>query len=236
MPLRSDRQRQADRFTAGPGRARLGALSVCLLLLAGCVSIPTGPSVATFPGTGRSFDQFRADEGECRRYASDSIGGRDPARAQVDSALTSAAVGTAVGALAGAALGGSQGAATGAGVGLLVGGAAGASAANASSYGAQQRYDNAFLQCMYAKGHKVPSSGLARSSAPAPAARPPAPPVYTPPPPPPPPRSGQYGPPNSHDSRFTPPPPPPRDGPYGPPNGYDPRFSPPPPPPPNFRG
>ncbi len=215
MTLRSDRLRQAASLTAGPGRARLGALSACLLLLAGCVSIPTGPSVATFPGTGRSFDQFRADEGECRRYASDSIGGRDPARAQVDSALTSAAVGTAVGALAGAALGGSQGAATGAGVGLLLGGAAGAGAANASSHGAQQRYDNAFVQCMYAKGHKVPSTGLARSNAPAPVARPPVPPVYTPPPAP---RGGPYGPPNGYDPRFTTPPPPP-----------------PPPPPPNFR-
>ena len=70
-------------------RVRTGALAAALLALGGCVSIPTGPSVATFPGTGRSFDQFRADEADCRRHASDSIGGSDPSRAQASSAVTS---------------------------------------------------------------------------------------------------------------------------------------------------
>ena len=201
-----------------PGRARrmrTGALAAALLALGGCVSIPSGPSVATFPGTGRSFDQFRYDEADCRRYASDAIGGNDPSRAQTDSAVRSAAVGTAIGAVAGAALGGSQGAATGAGVGLLFGGAAGAGAANASGYATQQRYDNAFVQCMYAKGHKVPSTGLSRSAVPAPVARPPAPAAYKPP----------------LGAGFGPPPPPVKPGFYGPPAGYDPRFPPPPPPP-----
>ena len=197
--------------------AGLGAIAAALLL-GGCVSIPTGPSVATFPGSHRSFDQFRVDEAECRRYASDSIGGSDPTQAQADSAVKSAAVGTAVGALAGAALGGSQGAAAGAGVGLLFGGAAGASAANASGAIAQRRYDNAFVQCMYAKGNKVPSTGLTRSATPAPVTRP-APPAYYAPPPPP------SGPP----AYYTPPAP--AAGPYGPPAGYDPRVTPPPPPP-----
>ncbi len=194
------------RGARGLRRAGTSALIVALLALGGCVSIPTGPSVATFPGTGRSFDQFRADEADCRRYSSDSIGGSDPSRAQANSAVTSAAVGTAVGALAGAALGGSQGAATGAGVGLLFGGVAGAGAANASGYTTQQRYDNAFVQCMYAKGNKVPSTGLARSSAPVAAPRPPAPPVYSPPPPPP--KATVYGPPAGYDPRYPPPPPP----------------------------
>jgi len=189
IPLRDARHRR---------RMRNGALAAALLALGGCVSIPTGPSVATFPGTGRSFDQFRADEADCRRYSSDSIGGSDPSRAQANSAVTSATVGTVVGALAGAALGGSQGAATGAGVGLLFGGVAGASAANASGYTTQQRYDNAFVQCMYAKGNKVPSTGLARNSAPVTAQRPPAPP----------PKATVYGPPAGYDPRYPPPPPP----------------------------
>ena len=188
-------------------RVRTGALAAALLALGGCVSIPTGPSVATFPGTGRSFDQFRADEADCRRHASDSIGGSDPSRAQASSAVTSAAVGTAVGALAGAALGGSQGAAAGAGVGLLFGGAAGAEAANTSGYATQRRYDNAFVQCMYAKGNKVPSTGLSRSAPPLVAVRPPAPAVYAPPPPP---KAGFYGPPAGYDPRYPPPPPPAR--------------------------
>ncbi len=199
--------------------AGLGALAAALLL-SGCVSIPTGPSVASFPGSNRSFDQFRVDEADCRRYASDSIGGSDPTQAQADSAVKSAAVGTVVGALAGAALGGSHGAATGAGVGLLFGGAAGAGAANASGAIAQRRYDNAFMQCMYAKGHKVPSAGLARS---APAVVRPAPPAYYAPPPPPPRPPSYYAPPA------------PVAGPYGPPAGYDPRVTPPPPPPPGWR-
>ena len=75
--------------------AGLGALAAALLL-SGCVSIPTGPSVASFPGSNRSFDQFRVDEADCRRYASDSIGGSDPTQAQADSAVKSAAVGTVV--------------------------------------------------------------------------------------------------------------------------------------------
>lgn len=192
----------------GMRRLRACALAAALLAVGGCVSFPTGPSVATFPGTGRSFDQFRADEVDCRRYAFDSVGGNDPSRAQAGSAVRSAAVGTAVGALAGAALGGSQGAAAGAGVGLLFGGAVGADAANTSGYTAQQRYDNAFIQCMYAKGNKVPSTGLSRSAGPVTAPRPPAPAVYAPPPPPP--KAGFYGPPAGYDPRYPPPPPPAR--------------------------
>jgi len=201
------------RKTPVPGASMLAA---ALLALGGCVSIPGGPIVATFPGTGRSFDQCRSDDADCRRHATASIGGRDPSRAQADSAVQSAAVGTAIGAVAGAALGGSQGAATGAGVGLLFGGAAGAGAANASGQATQQRYDNAFVQCMYAKGHKVPSTGLSRSLAPGPIARPSVPPAYRPPveggfgPPPPPVKPGYYGPPAGYDPRFPPPPPPPR--------------------------
>lgn len=197
IPLRDARHRR---------RVRTGALAAALLALGGCVSIPTGPSVATFPGTGRSFDQFRADEADCRRHASDSIGGSDPSRAQASSAVTSAAIGTAVGALAGAALGGSQGAAAGAGVGLLFGGAVGAEAANTSGYATQRRYDNAFVQCMYAKGNKVPSTGLSRSAPRLVAVRPPAPAVYAPPPP----KAGFYGPPAGYDPRYPPPPPPAR--------------------------
>ena len=55
-----------------------------LLVLAGCVSLPTGPSVLVLPGTGKSFDQFRLDDMDCRAYAYQSIGGTttmDAARA-----------------------------------------------------------------------------------------------------------------------------------------------------------
>lgn len=154
-----------------------------LLGLAACVSMPTGPAVMVLPGTGKSFDQFRFDDGTCRQFAYDQIGGQTAAQAQENSAVTSAAVGTAVGAIAGAAIGGnSSGAAVGAGVGLLGGSMIGADAAQHSAYGAQRRYDIAYQQCMYAKGHRIPVAGRFSES-------PSGPPRtnYPPPPPPPPP-------------------------------------------------
>ncbi|HUO43515.1 MAG TPA: YMGG-like glycine zipper-containing protein [Burkholderiales bacterium] len=130
------------------------------VLVAGCTSMPSGPSVLVLPGTGKTFDQFRADDYECRQYASMQIGGVSPNQAAADSGVKSAAVGTAIGAAAGAAINGGNGAAVGAGTGLLVGAMAGAGAADVSSYTLQQRYDYGYEQCMYAKGHKVPVSGM----------------------------------------------------------------------------
>ena len=51
------------------------------LLAAGCVSLPSGPSVLVLPGSGSSFSEFRADENACRRYAYDYIGGRSAGQA-----------------------------------------------------------------------------------------------------------------------------------------------------------
>ena len=159
-----------------------------LLGLVGCVSMPTGPAVMVLPGTGKSFDQFRYDDGMCRQFAYEQIGGQTAARAQENSAVTSAAVGTAVGALAGAAIGGnSQGAAVGAGVGLLGGSMVGADAAQHSAYGAQRRYDIAYQQCMYAQGHRIPIAGRFSQTPPAP------PRTNFPPPPPPPPNQPPPG-------------------------------------------
>lgn len=157
------------------------ALIALPLALAACVSMPSGPSVMVLPGTGTSFEQFRQDEYQCRQYAGEQIG-QTPEGASDSSGLRSAAVGTAVGAVAGAAIGGRRGAGVGAGTGLMVGSMAGANTAQVSGYEAQKRYDNAFIQCMYAKGHRVPVSGRyapeRSNSPPAPAA-----PPYPPPPP-----------------------------------------------------
>jgi len=160
------------------------------LLLAACVSIPTGPSGMALPGTGKNFDQFRLDDMDCRQFAYVQAGGKSTEQAMTDSGVKSAAVGTAVGAAAGAAFDGGRGAAVGAGAGLLVGALAGSGAAESSAYGAQRRYDAAYMQCMYAKGHKIPVSGRFTSTNPAPVApvaapAPPAPSTYIPPPPPP---------------------------------------------------
>lgn len=151
-----------------------------LLLLAGCVSVPTGPSVMTLPGTGKSFEQFRFDEAECRQHAQRLTGGAE--RSAVDAGVRSAAVGTVVGAVAGAAIGGRDGAGIGAGSGLLLGSMAGTGTAQSSAYGTQRNYDNAFIQCMYAKGHKVPVSGAYTSGQAQPAGNsPPAAGHYPPP-------------------------------------------------------
>lgn len=148
------------------------------LLLGACVSMPSGPSVMVLPGTGKSFDQFRADEFECKQYASSQVGEASPDQVAGDSVARSAALGTVIGAVAGAAIGGQRGAGVGAGTGLAVGAMAGTGAGNTSAYSLQQRYDYAFQQCMYAKGHRIPVSGRFDST------RPTAPPAYAPPPPP----------------------------------------------------
>ncbi len=157
-------------------------------VLTACTSIPTGPNVMVLPGTGQSIERFRADEAWCKEDAFRQIGGRSAEQAQRDSAMTSAAVATAVGALAGAAIGGdSRGAAVGAGVGLVAGSASGNDAARRGEIGTQRQYDNAYIQCMYAKGHRVPVSGnLVSTRAPvqaSEAAIPPPPPGKPPAPP-----------------------------------------------------
>lgn len=127
-----------------------------ILFLGACTVMPTGPSMLVLPGTGRSMDSFRYDDNECRQYAYAQVGGTTTQQAANQAAVGSAVLGTAVGAVAGAAIGGSQGAAVGAGVGLVGGSAVGTSSAYASGYGTQRQYDNAYIQCMYAKGHRVP--------------------------------------------------------------------------------
>jgi OmpA family protein len=178
-----------------------------VVLLAGCASLPSGPSVMVLPGTGKNFEQFQADVAVCRQWAEQQTG-ISTKQASNTSTVSGAAVGTLVGAGLGAAVGAAAGspatgAAVGAGAGLFGGTAVGASNAVGARTTVQQRYDIAYLQCMYAKGNQIPVSGGARSSYSAQPA-----PSQAPPPPPPP------GPPAS-----TPPPPPPAGTPPPPPPG-----------------
>jgi len=129
-----------------------------IMLLAGCTVIPPNqPSVMVLPGTGKSFEQFRADNDVCRQFASEQLNGGTPDNAGIESGARSAALGTLLGAAAGAAINGGRGAAVGAGGGLALGGLAGAGAADSTSAQLQRRYDIGFQQCMYAKGHRIPS-------------------------------------------------------------------------------
>lgn len=135
-----------------------------MLMTASCATFPTGPSVMSLPGTSKNFDQFRMDDALCRQFASEQVGGVTGQQAGEQSAVKSAAVGTVLGAAAGALIGSTTGdmgtgAAIGAGSGLLLGSAAGSGYSWSSYYETQRRYDNAYLQCMYAKGNRIPVYG-----------------------------------------------------------------------------
>lgn len=155
-------------------------LSLSLLVIAGCATVPSGPSVMSLPGPGKSFDQFQIDDAACRQWAAQRIG-VSPQETISQNTATGAVLGTAIGAGLGAAIGAASGhagtgAAIGAGSGLLLGTASGASTGQYYGREAQRRYDIAYTQCMYAKGNDVP--GMVRRTRPA---------RRMPPPPPPPP-------------------------------------------------
>ncbi len=115
-----------------------------VVILSGCATMPTGPSVAVFPSPGKPFEVFQADDAVCRQWAQQQIGGVSPGQTANQNLATGATVGTLVGAAMGAA------------IGAATGGAGGAGAGAASGYQLQRRYDIAYQQCMYAKGNQIP--------------------------------------------------------------------------------
>lgn len=154
--------------------------ALLVLLLGGCATVPTGPSVMVMPPPGKPFEEFQADDAVCRQWAAQQIG-QTPQEAANKSTATGAAAGTLIGAGLGAAIGSAsghwgEGAAIGAGSGLLVGTATGANAGQVSGQEAQRRYDIAYSQCMYARGNQVPGMSGTQYRR-----------VRRPPPPPPPP-------------------------------------------------
>ena len=135
-------------------------LSLALLTAAGCASIPRGPSVMALPGSGKSFEQFQADDAVCRQWAAQRIG-QSPQETANQNVAAGAVAGTAIGAGLGAAIGSASGdvgsgAAIGAASGLLLGAASGAESGRYYGWEAQHRYDIAYTQCMYAKGNEIP--------------------------------------------------------------------------------
>ena len=169
-------------------------------LMGGCATLPDGPSVMVLPGSGKSFEQFQVDDLACRDFALYRIGGVNAQRALDESTAKTAAATALLGAAVGAAADGSHGAGVGAASGALVGTAVGSGVGSGAAWDAQRRYDNAYQQCMYAKGHQIPvseawSRSLSRRYHAAPPPPPPgatsrtlgipAPPPGPPPPPPP---------------------------------------------------
>lgn len=138
-----------------------------LVCVTGCATLPSGPSVRIYPGYDKSFEQFQADDAVCRAWAGRSIG-MTPDEINKQSTISGAGVGAILGAGVGALIGSASGdagagAAIGAGAGLLLGSASGADYGRVYGYEAQRRYDNYYLQCMYAKGHQVPGAVRPRS-------------------------------------------------------------------------
>ena len=160
-------------------------LFLTVVALSACATVPTGPSVRVLPGPWKPFEVFQSDDAVCRQWAAQQSG-----TSPDEAAGKTLAGGAAIGSTSGNA---GVGAAIGAASGLLAGTAMATDPAYATGYAVQRRYDNAYLQCMYAKGNQIP--GLMRPSTrrsyPAP---PPPPPDFTPGPPVPP-GTGPYPPP-----------------------------------------
>ena len=140
-------------------------LCFAALVLIGCATLPAGPSVMVLPEPGKPFEVFQSDDAVCRQWAVQQI--QVPPNEIVNQNLAgSAAIGTIMGAGLGAAIGAASGnaatgAAIGAGSGLVACTAAASGPAYAAGGEAQRRYDNAYQQCMYAKGNRIPSLAVA---------------------------------------------------------------------------
>lgn len=114
----------------------------------------------TLPGTGKSFDQFLADDLTCQQFAYTQVGGTSN---ETNTTPHSSRY----------------------------------TVSNPGYDGQQYRYDMSYIQCMYAKGHRVPVSGqitsdkpistqnTTTSGKPTSGFTPPPPPKGSPPPPPP---------------------------------------------------
>jgi len=182
------------------------SLSV-IIALAGCAETPMGPRVRVLPAANKPFEVFQQDEATCRQYATDQVAGE--AEHANEKAIGTTLLGAALGAGLGAAVGGGRGAGIGAAGGGVVGTAVGADGSQRTQSSIQQQYDNAYAQCMYAKGNQV-APPMVRVMPPPMVVYPAPPVVYVPPPPvyyPPPPVV------------YAPPPPPPPPGGYAPPIG-----------------
>jgi hypothetical protein len=150
---------------------RLACLGLAAALLAGCAATPMGPTVQVMPGPGKTFDVFQVDNASCKTFAADQVKGQADAANQraFGTALLTTALGAGVGAAGGSLAGDAGGgAALGGALGAGSGAAIGAANNSGDQMNIQAQYDNAFSQCMYAKGEQVPGYEPVRVASPAP--------------------------------------------------------------------
>ena len=184
---------------SGRGHGKMRSFRLCLSLLtlaalAGCATVPAGPSVMVMPNPGKPFEVFQAEDNVCRQWAGQQTGATSSGTTN-----QTLAAGAAIGTVAGAAIGAAAshnagaGALVGGGIGLLTGTAIASGPAYAGGSSVQRRYDIAYQQCMYAKGNIIP--GVVRYPRSSYRVPPPPPPGYRSAPPPPPPGYGSVPPP-----------------------------------------
>jgi hypothetical protein len=163
--------------------AAMAALST-VALLGGCATQPMGPSMPVMPAQGKSMDAFQQDENYCDQYASDRASGK--VQQANNEQLQRGVVGGALGAGLGALAGNTEGALIGGGIGAILGSTSGAGYDQAR---VQRVYDNAYGQCMTARGNDVAMMRRHpprwRGYPPPPSGDYPPPPGDYPPPPPP---------------------------------------------------
>ena len=142
----------AGRLIAARGFIAFTAAST---LLAGCAQTPLGPTVQVMPGPGKSFEAFQTDQSGCKVFAADQVKGQAERSNQraVGAALLTTVLGAGLGAAVGAPW---DSAGAGAAAGAATGAAVGADMSANDQIGIQVQYDNAYSQCMYAKGELVP--------------------------------------------------------------------------------
>ncbi len=152
-------------------------LILVVIGLSACATVPSGPSVRVMPGPWKPFEVFQSDDAACRQWAAQQTG-TSPNDAVLQNFVTGGVLGTLAGAGLGALIGAAYGnvgagAAIGAASGLIGGTAVASGPAYGAGHAAQKRYDNAYAQCMYAKGNQIPGVMSPRR-------------IYSPPPPRPP--------------------------------------------------
>ena len=169
-------------------------ISLCstALILVACANVPMGPMVHVLPPPHKAFETFQVEQATCKQYADDQVRGQ--AERANSTGLLQGLGATAIGAGLGAAVGGGHGAAVGTAMGATAGTVVGASTSSRQDRSIQQQYDDAYVQCMVAKGNLIPQAAPRQTviyqSAPPPTVivtQPPPPPtvIYTQPGPPP---------------------------------------------------
>jgi len=127
------------------------AMAVVFVLAVGaCAGNAVTPTVAVLPGGGKTMAAFNADDIACRDYAASPSNSNSVP-------LASMGIGNIEVASARRGFASITGSAPSTGAGSVYGGATAQDTGEKPT--TQQKYDTAYIRCMFTKGHKVPVSG-----------------------------------------------------------------------------